>query len=286
MKKNRHTAGKIIMVVKNRTGNTSAFITNAFQTLSLEEVISYVKRGLLMGIHIVETKHGAYVRSNRNQSQADNLNSLSVPAGSLSSQLSARNVKNRVVKAYRAAYGKFLELRYNREELIYLDQVARVTKKAVTQRLRPLVPEIKRSAKELVLDQGLLGAILIDELAQSGPDDLFDILGYAGVNTSVGLAQIKMTTARLVIEKGYSDIPKSSSNADLYEILNEDRESVKFAAAYVRFIIDHRTRRHLGITPKDIATAYSVGHNSKNISQRGKSIVRDVVPLAKNLLGL
>lgn len=286
MRKSRQNPMKIIMVVKNRLGKTTAFITDGFQTLSLEEVISHIEKGLLKGIHIVVTKQGPYVRSDPNQSQSDNLNSLTVPAGSLSSLLSAPKIKDRVVKTYLAAYGKFLELRYDKDELIYLDKIARITKQEVKQRIKPLVPHIKRFAKDQSIDQRLLGAILIDELAKSGPDDLFDILGYAGINTSVGLAQIKMATARLVIGKGYSDIPKSISNPDLYGLLTEDRDSVKFAATYMRFIIDHRTRRGLGLTEEDIATAYSAGHNTKKISPRGKSIVKDVMPLAKELLEL
>lgn len=78
-KESSHT--QIILVIRNRLGKTTAFITDAFETLSLESVISHIQNGLLQGIHIVETKSGIYVRSDRNQSKADNLGTLTVPAG-------------------------------------------------------------------------------------------------------------------------------------------------------------------------------------------------------------
>lgn len=286
MSKKGSSPAKIILVVRNRHGKTTAFVTDAFETLSLDNVISYIQSGLLQGLHIVETKSRIYVRSDRNQSKADNLGNLTVPAGSLSEQLSELTLKEKVVQTYLKAYGKFLELRNNKNELIYLDKIARVTKEDVTRRLKPLVPKIRKSAKSKMIDQQLLGAILIDELARRGPDDLFDVLGYAGANTSVGLAQVKMITARLVIEKGYSDISSSISTQDLYGLLTDDEEAVKFAAAYMRFIIDNRTRRGLGTTPSDIAAAYSRGHNTKKIWPRGKTIVKDVIPMAKELLKL
>ena len=163
-KESSHT--EIILVVRNRLGKTTAFITDAFETLSLESVISHIQNGLLQGSHIVETKSGIYVRSDRNQSKADNLGNLTVPAGSLSEQIAEVTLKDKVVQAYLKAYGKFLELRYDKDELIYLDKIARATKTDVTRRLKPLVSEIKKSAKIKMIDQQLLGAILIDELAR------------------------------------------------------------------------------------------------------------------------
>ncbi len=71
-------------------------------------------------------------------------------------------------------------------------------------RLRPLTKQIKAAAKKHDVDVNLLTAILIDEFARIGPDDLLDILGKLGVrDTTVGLAQVKMSTARDMIKKKY-----------------------------------------------------------------------------------
>ena len=150
----------------------------------------------------------------------------------------------------------------------------------------PLTTEIKRAAKQQNIESSLLAAILVDELAESGPDDLFDLLGYLGVNTTVGLAQVKLTTARLLIKNGYYQASSTITDQKLYGLLTDDHEAVKFAAAYIRFTIDHRTRRKLGLTPEHIAAAYSRGFNHSEVSTRGTTIIKVFVPVAKELLNL
>jgi hypothetical protein len=275
---------KIILVAKNRLGNTVGFITNAFETLTLENVIDYVRKGWLQGLHLVETIDAIHVRSDRNQSSVDNLSSLLVPAGSFSKRLKNASFKDKVIFNYIRGRGRFLELKFSKDDLIYIDRTAYISKEEVRKRFRPLISDIKRSAKHQKIEPSLLAAILVNELAESGPDDLFDILGYLGVNATVGLAQVKLTTARLLIKNGYYQASPTISDQKLYNLLTDDHEAVKCAAAYIRFTLDHRIKRKLGITPEHIATAYSRGYNTDVVSERGRTIIKVFVPVAKELL--
>jgi len=234
----------------------------------------------------VETSDGTHVRSDRNLSTVDNLSSLLVPAGSLSKRLTNASFKDKAVYNFIKARGRFIELEFTKDELIYIDRTAYISKDAVSQRFMPLTSEIKRAAKQQNIESSLLAAILIDELAESGPDDLFDLLGYLGVNTTVGLAQVKLTTARLLIKNGFYQAFSIISDQKLYGLPIDDHEAVKFTAAYIPFTIDHRTKRKLGLTPEHIATAYSRGFNHSEVSARCTTIIKDFVLVAKELLNL
>ena len=120
----RQRQAKIILVVKNRPGKTTAFITDSFEILSLEELFKYVRKGLLQGLHLVETSDGTHVRSDRNLSTFDNLSSLLVPAGSLSKRLTNASFKDKAVYNFIKARGRFLELEFSKDELIYIDRTA------------------------------------------------------------------------------------------------------------------------------------------------------------------
>jgi hypothetical protein len=161
------------------------------------------KRGLLKEIQVVESRGRTYLRSHRNSSQADSLDSLSVPAGSASEKIKVP-ADHEPVSVYTKTYGKFLELRFERNELLYFGRVARILKRDVIKRIRPLVSTIKAAARKYEVDSNLLAAILIDEQARLGPDDFLDILGKLNVaDTTVGLAQVRISTARDLIAKKY-----------------------------------------------------------------------------------
>jgi len=145
---------RIILVISNSRGVSQALVTDDLRHLLLKEAIRLVRRGILIGVHVVEGNGRAYLRSNGNLSLQDNLNSLSVAAGSLSQQVKDPD-DHELVSAYTAAYGKFLELKFERDELLYLGGIARLPKKDVIQRLRPLAPEIKAAAKKYDVEKSV-----------------------------------------------------------------------------------------------------------------------------------
>jgi soluble lytic murein transglycosylase-like protein len=274
---------KIILVITNSRGVSEAFVTDDFQYLLLDEALILVKRGVLAGVHFVKGKNGAYLRSNHNTAIEDNLDTLSLPAGRLFEAIKEHDEDGRVT-AYAKAYGKFLELRFRRDELLYLDGIAQIPKKEVLQRLRPLASAIKEIAARYDVDPYLLGAILIDELARMGPDDLLDILGKLGArDTTVGLAQVKLSTARDMIKKKLYPADLDISQSRLYDLLTDDKASVRFAAAYLSFIKKLRAKKNKGTTAAEVASCYSRGKFLDPPDSRGKQIARKLRDFAKEI---
>ncbi len=276
-------ANRVILVITDSRGVSQAVVTDDLRHLLLNEAIRLARRGLLLGIHVVEANGRTYLRSNANSSSEDNLDNLSVPSGSLSQQVKDPDDHERV-SAYAAAYGKFLELRFERDRLLYLGGVARTPTRDVINRLRPLVKEIKDAGEKYDVDASLLAGILIDEVARMGPDDLLDILGKLDVvDTTVGLAQVKLSTARDLIKKKYYPADPSISQSKLYDLLIDDVASVQFAAAYLSFIEKFRRKKNLGTSPAELASCYSWKLVAK-VTPRGKQIATKLRKLAKEIL--
>lgn len=274
---------QIILIIADSRGVSQAVVTDDLKHLLVNEAIRLVRRGILVGVHVVEANGRAYLRSNANSPTEDNLDSLSVPAGRLSQQIKDPDDHERV-SAYAAAYGKFLERKFEREELLYLGGIPRVPKKDVIKRLRPLAKDIKRAAEKYDVDANLLVGILIDELARTGPDDLLDILGKLDVvDTTVGLAQVKMSTARDLIKKQFYPSDPNISQSKLYDLLTEDVESIQFAAAYLSFIEKFRKKRNLGTSSAELASCYSWKLRAE-ATPRGKQIATKLKKVAKEIL--
>ncbi len=275
---------RIILIIQNKSGKNIAFVTDDHQTLGIEEAINKVLSGLITGVHIVKSKYGYYLRSDPNDNQTDNLESLAVPAGSLTKKLK-KPKGNKVIKAYLKAKSEFLEIFYDKKDLIYLDGLARTTKKEVFNKLKPLSSEIRNAAKNDAIDPILLSSILTDEIARMAPDDLMDILGKYGIrDTSVGLAQVKMSTAREIIKKGYYKANPNISDKRLYNLLSNEKEAVKISSAYLRMAYDYRRKK--GISTSDIAMAncYSHGYRYNKKDTRGEQIIKQLTPFARKIL--
>jgi len=240
------TFKQIILVITNSRGASQAFVTDDFQYLLLKEAIALMKRGVLKGVHLVNGLSGTYIRSNNNNAKEDNLVSLSVPAGSLSKQIKLPE-ENERVSLYADAYGKFLEKKFKRNELVYLSGLARIPKKDVIKRLRPLLNAINLAAEKYEVDPNLLAAILIDEIARVGPAD------------------------------------PNISQSELYDLLLDDKVSVQFAAAYLSFIEKLRERRNLGTSAAEVASCYSRGKFSDQANSRGTQIATNLRRYAREL---
>ena len=280
---------RIILTIQNKSGKNIAFVTAEHIMLSLKEAISKVLGGEIVGVHVVDSNQGQYLRSDPNDAQADNLDSLAVPAGRLSKQIKAPS-ENKIISTYLQARSEYLELLRSKKDLIYLDGLARIEKEEVIDRLTPLAKWIKTAAQENNIDSILLTSILIDEVSRMAPDDWLDILGKYGIrDTSVGLAQVKMSTARELIKKGYYKGRSNISDKKLYSLLSDDKEAVKFAAGYLRMTYDYREKRNMNTSDEVIATSYSSGYRYNEKEKpfylgRGKQIVKFLGKIAKSVL--
>ena len=139
-------------------------------------------------------------------------------------------------------------------------------------------------SSRILIDVNLLACILIDEFARMGPDDLLDILGKLGVHdTTVGLAQIKMSTARDLIRKKYYHADSDISQIRLYNLLANDKTSIQFAAAYLSFIKKFRAGKNLGTSAAEVASSYSY-RLSGNVRKRGQQINLQLRKFAREIL--
>ena len=282
---------KILIALADSTGKNIAFITDDLVTRTMEEIISLVKKKMIGGVHVVSTENGPYVRANRNKTQTDNLDFLSVSAADFLEELKQEG-HSQAAERFHEALDKRLREQSEPDKIIYLDKRARGTKNQIFNRLKPLAPEIKAAAKKYDIDPYTLGAILVDEYLRIGPDDFLDILGRYDIwDTSVGLAQIKMDTARDIIAKGYyKGVDPSIFDSDLYALLTNDKKSIHFAAACIKIHIDQwRSEIDLSDRPEILGTLYSWGyktpHGKPGPSDRGKQIKNKLYPFAKEILG-
>ena len=281
---------KILIALADSTGKNIAFITDDLVTRTLEEIISLVQKKVIEGVHVVSTEHGPYVRANRNETKTDNLDFLSVPAADFLEELKQEG-HSQAAERFRQLLEKRLREQADPSKIIYLDDRARGTRNQIFNRLKPLAPDILAAAKEYNIDPSTLAAILIDEYPRSGPDDLLDILGkYSLRDTSIGLAQIKKSTARGIVSDGYyEDVSDDISDSDLYDLLAEDKTSIRFAAAFLKREIDlWKPYIDLSDRPEILGTLYSLPkvapHGKPKQNDRGKQIKGKLYPLATEAL--
>ena len=137
------------------------------------------------------------------------------------------------------------------------------------------------AAEEFEIDPGILAATIYAEqrLNVNWIDDYIDgIAGFYGIDTSIGVGQVKISTAKFVEEEGY--MPAVSAKHGGWQILLigfihgteqmarektlEDPETnIKYVAAYLKYFLDLWENVYPDIyTRTDIlATLYNLGHN-------------------------
>ena len=103
------------------------------------------------------------------------------------------------------------------------------------------------AANEFGVNPGILGAIIYTEQFNNVNmlDYYFDDFGgKLGLDTSIGLAQVKISTAKMLEEEGYmpritvSDNERKTENAKRIEALNDPQTNIRYAAAYLKYIQD------------------------------------------------
>lgn len=111
-------------------------------------------------------------------------------------------------------------------------------------------------------------------------DFFTDNAAYFGLNSSVGLAQVMMSTAEFVEDQGYvteqmlKDMGYSEGFAESkffdsetkarYARLNDDKTSALYAAAYIKYFQDLWADEYPEIAdhPEILGTLYNLGHDN------------------------
>jgi len=254
---------KIILVIEDRKGKNILFLTDTRQTLTLKEAIEATLNAKIQGVHVVNGKQGPYLRTNPNVEKKDNLDSKTSSYNQLIANVKNRlsEIKNESIKEYIELKGKYLEVNFQKEDLIYIEGIAQAVRQDIAEPVSGLLSHVNQSAQKFKIDKNLLGAILIDELCRKSLDDSLDFLGWFGINTSVGVGQIKLKTARGIIKAGFFPNLKNYSDRELYLHLTKQNNNIDFVAARIRQIIDHWSKQGFDISQNKavIGQLYSQG---------------------------
>ncbi len=297
---------KIVLVIANSNGKNLVFVADTLDVYSLSESITLATQGKLESVHAVNTGQGSYLRANPNASESDNLDYLSLSSYQLFTSFDRSSLINSIpgLRQYWKHYKKFLEESAQQiAEIIVIDGIPRTTEDRVIAQLQPHRDLILMAGEHFGIDSIILGAIIIDEIARMLPlEDVIEkiLLDALNWNSSVGIAQVTLETARGLIRIGYynpnPNDPKLSegrinkvSKEYLYDYVVKPKHSVFFAAARIREVIDQWLPViDLSHRPEIIGTLYSQPPRKPNKnpgpSDRGTQIHEEFYPLSKTIL--
>ena len=294
---------KIILVVTDSRGRNLVFVSDALQTYSLEKAITLARAGTLKNIYAVKRTSGVYLRSRPSVAKKEQLDQRSISSNLLFSSMNNIHhaLSTPALSSYWGIYQHSLE--QSDGPFIMIDGYPRITEEVARMKLYPHRDLIFAAAKRFDIDPYLLGATIIDEIARLNPfEEILEKLAvhFVGKNTSAGIAQVKMDTARGLIQSGYYNpnpddhklSPKEISKiprAYLHKYVKESKHSIYFAAARMRELIDEWKKLvDLSKRPEIIATLYHLPHRYPHAhpqaNNRGLQIVKDFYPLAKGWL--
>lgn len=294
-------AMKIVLTATDSRGKNLAFATDSLAAYSLKEAVRLAEQEKIEGVHVVNRKNGKYMRSNPNTVSWDNLDHLSLTIYSIMKAVddlryvSGNPGFRRYWKYYTTNLRDFAK---KKEDIIYIDGQPRVTKQHVVQKVISVRKYILDAAKRFDLNPYTIGAILIDEVARLSPfEEIMDAIAFVGINTSVGISQVKVKTARWLVKQGYyNPNPKkfSKENIDktpsafLYAYLIQPKQNIFFGAAKMRSDIDgwlSRKGEDISDNPEKIGYLYSKGTvDTIRIDSRAKQIEGEFYKLSKNIL--
>lgn len=293
---------KIILVAGDNRGKNLVFVSDALQAYSLPEAVRLAEQGKLKNVYPVRKSTGVYLRTKPGVPKNEHLEALTVSSHRLFASLDDVNYAGTT-----PALGKYLRLYKGTvaqdQPRIRIPRRPDVVKRVVKAKLQPHKGLIFAKAKKFGVDPYLLGAIIIDEIARMNPfEDIGNKLAtfIIGANTSAGVAQVKMDTARGLIAAGYynpnPDDPQLSPDAiyktprrHMYAYVQQPEHSISFAAAKMRSLIDEwKGSADLGKMPEIIATLYSRSHVDPHPrpepNDRGSQIAKEFYQLAQEWL--
>lgn len=295
----------IKLVITNTVKKGVLFASNGFKLLTLEETILNAEKGDILGLSVVESKYGKYLRAFPNHIESDNLDEKSVTISKLFKYLdgarkfSGADLISNYIKHYQIwikESGKPFLVSVN-GDIEFTDNVRNL--------IRLHKDLFKEVGKEFNIDPFLLAAIVIDEKVRLtafeslGDDMAVDLIG---INTSVGMAQLKIDTANsLIISKYYNPsyqdkklpIPPGEminlKRAYLFKYVVQPKHNIRFEAAQIRRMIDFWSNFiDLSLRPEIIGTLYNQGLGKPNLEPksipRGDQIATEYYEYAKKWL--
>ena len=292
---------KISFIITNTRRKSIAFVTDTFDTLSLNEAVKAVKNKLFENVYLVSGTTGTYIRSVPDTKANNNIDILSVTGPQLIKIAQGIIAPTLAIEKYILRYLISIS---TTKSFIEPVRSFRIPTEVVQRVFESHSSIIKKAAQEFNIDQYTLGAILIDEIARLAPfEPITEKIGVEiiGKNTSVGVAQVKIETANDLIKKGvYNPRPSDKklpfsgnlTNTDrrhLYQYVIQPEHSIRFAAAFIRYVIEFWPQRiDLTNRPEIIGTLYHIGYGKPKRDPKpdelGEQIASEFIPLAKKWL--
>jgi len=291
---------KIILVLTDTRWKNLVFVTDELKILSLDEAIRFTNNGKIDDAHVVKRSTGTYIRTYQSVPKNREFEQLALTGRNLSLYLQGNYSLNfSSITEYLKLYRESL-----RQLQSFIEPVgkAKVPTSAVKKKLLPHRDLIFDAAEKFGIDPYLLGAIVVDEIAQLYPfEQIVDKLkaDIIGRDASVGVAQVKIDTANNLVKRGlYNPNPNdkklpfvrldNAGRRHLYDYLIRDKHNIFFAAAHVRSVIED-WRKFIDLTDKQaiLATLYSLykkPHDKPEPSNRGLQIANEFYKLAKKWL--
>lgn len=290
---------RVILVVEDMKKKNILFVTENGSLYTDKDAIEATSTGLIQDAHIVHSSEkDSYIRSNPNKKKADNLDKLTISISQLNRGLSNYDLirTHPSLEEYEKIRQSNLQLS---DDVIFVDGIARKTKNKVIAHITKYKSLITDAATQQDIDPQTLAAILIDEYLRMGPDDWFDWRAMIGIETTIGIAQVNVETARNLIKLGlynpnpedkklFKDNIKDVSKAHLYKYLKEPKHSINFSAAKIRYDINHwKPKKDISNLPDIIGTLYNQSdrtpRENPDPSDRGLQIYTEFYPITEGI---
>jgi hypothetical protein len=297
--------------ITNSSGKTEFIVTDSMKIFSEKEALGLVASGAIQNLQIVKSNRGRYLRSKKNQSTRDNLDFRSITPTQFwtaYNDLSRRLDRAPLIQLEKIrnenigiATDVIVVLWWDKQKNGYVDPRPTKTRASAINFLRANRRIIVQTAKRQNIDAAILGAILIDEYCRTGWEDSFDKMAaqlFTDRSFSIGIAQIKIDTAKTLIKQKYYtpdtklDFSRPENRKALIAYLDEPTHSINFAAAAIRQIIDTwKPSIDLSKRPEIIGTIYSQGnirkpHAKPQSNARGDQIKNEFYPMAIETLSV
>ncbi|MFA4905866.1 MAG: DUF3892 domain-containing protein [Candidatus Margulisiibacteriota bacterium] len=286
----------IILRVVSEPTEKELFVDENLKIYNKEDIVSLIKKQRIGNLTVAKRNGKIFIRSKPNIKIRDNISHNTISHNELISfyKKYSKAASDKKIERY-------LGVRSKREKgaLIVRDDagdfISTKTRADIKAHIRKYRDIIIKAAHEQKIDPIILGAILIDEYCRAGYDDWLDWLGALGLkDTSVGVAQIKLSTAREIIKKRYYNpapgkIVANSPPSLIWFYLFQPIHSIRFAAAVIRISIDYWKAKKIDISKRNdvLAYLYSAGY-SKNIkkakTKRCRQISTEYYETAKSML--
>lgn len=297
---------KIILVIEDKKDRSAVLVSDSFNVISLNRAIELARQYALDGLHIMHRLGREYLRRNPTYKGVYAIEQISV-----SFPILLDAVNNPAVFFTRSETKEFWKLYQHStqarvaggETPIVIEGRLLATEERVREILLPYQQYIVDAALKFSLDPYLLGAIFIDEIARLAPlEEARDMVAALSVqwDVSVGIAQVKIETARGLIRDGYYNPNKKDPNlsegqidstlrSHIYRYVSEPRHNVFFGAAKMQSDIDTWSNTvDISNRPEIIATLYSAKPKTPHIypkpNERGMQVATEFYKLAKRFL--